>query len=189
MPWRNTSRVYGTLTKTFHWLIVLLFLNQYLVANTMVRVGADESFLGLSQGALYNWHKSIGLIALGIALIRYTWRKTNRLPNWAKTLQPWEKRLIHSYERLLYGAMFIMPLSGYLFVESGGYGVNFFGLQRLPTFLPRSDGLALTGEIIHVITGYAIVIALTLHIGLVAKHQLVDRDGILYRMWPGRGQG
>jgi cytochrome b561 len=184
MQLKNSATRYGAVTKTLHWLIVLLFINQYIVARMMTRIAANEDFLGLTQGGLYNWHKSIGLIILAAAIVRYTWRKTTRLPDWAATLAPWEKRLIHWYERTLYLALFVMPLSGYLFVESGGYGVNFFGLVRLPTFLPRNHTLAWIGETVHIVTGYAIIIVLTLHVGLVIKHHVVDKDRILHRMLP-----
>jgi len=186
MPLSNTSTRYGAITQWFHWAIVLLFVNQYVVAEIMIRWQADAPFWGLTQGMLYNWHKSVGLIALGVALLRYTWRKTQRLPDWAEGLSPWERRWVHGYERVLYAAMLIMPLSGYLFVEAGGYGVQWFGHLRLPTWLPRDDGLALLGRMIHIVTGYVIVIALTCHVSLVLKHQWVDRDGLLYRMIPGR---
>jgi cytochrome b561 len=184
MQWKNTATRYGVVTKTLHWLIVLLFVNQYVVGKVMMRVPLNEEFLGWTQGEFYNWHKSIGLVILAIALIRFTWRKTTRLPDWAATLAPWEKKLIHWYENALYTALFVMPLSGYLFVEAGGYGVNFFGGGRLPSFLPRNESLALLGEWIHIITGYVIVVVLTLHIGLVIKHQLVDKDRLLHRMLP-----
>ncbi|MCA9980314.1 MAG: cytochrome b/b6 domain-containing protein, partial [Anaerolineales bacterium] len=137
MQWKNSATTYGTITKTFHWLVFLIFANQYIVAFNMLRIASNETALGgFSQGTLYNWHKSIGLIALLVILLRYTWRKTTRLPNWADTLSDREKTLIHWYERLLYLAMFIMPISGYLYVMSGGYGVHFFSTVHLPNPIP-----------------------------------------------------
>lgn len=184
MPLTNTSTRYGAITKTLHWLVVLGFVNQYVVAKIMTAIEVNDFALGLSQGSLYNWHKSIGLVVLAIVVIRYTWRKTTRLPNWAAGLADWEKKLIHWYEKMLYWAMFVMPLSGYLFVESGGYGVQFFGVTRLPTFLPKNETLAWLGHTLHIFCGYAIVVFLTLHIGLVIKHQIWDKDRILQRMLP-----
>jgi len=39
----------------------------------------------------------------------------------------------------------------------------------------------------HQITAYALAALVVLHVAAVAKHQLVDRDGLLRRMLPGRG--
>jgi cytochrome b561 len=184
MALTNSSTRYGIVTKTLHWLVVLGFVNQFVVAKIMTAIEGNDFALGFSQGSLYNWHKSIGLVILAVVVVRYTWRKTTRLPDWAAGLADWEKRLIHWYERMLYWAMFLMPLSGYLFVESGGFGVQFFGVTRLPSFLPHNETLAWLGHTVHIITGYAIVVFLTLHIGLVLKHQLWDKDRILQRMLP-----
>ncbi len=180
----NSSTRYGIVTKTLHWLVALLFVNQYVIAKIMTAIEVNDFALGFSQGSLYNWHKSIGLVIFAVVVIRYTWRKTTRLPDWSKGLADWEKKLIHWYEKMLYWAMFLMPLSGYLFVESGGFGVQFFGVTRLPSFLPHNETLAWLGHTIHILTGYAIVIFLTLHIGLVIKHQVWDKTRILHRMLP-----
>ena len=183
MPLANTKDRYGTITKIFHWLIVILFANQYIVANIMIPLEPGESFLGLTEGPLYQWHKSIGILIFFVAVLRFTWRKTTRLPSWAAGLSDWEKGFIHWYERLLYAAMFIMPLSGYIFVEAGGYG-----LPGLPRWLPRNELLSVAGEIVHIITGYAIVVAITCHLALVVKRQTFDSDGYIRRMLLGTSQ-
>ena len=180
----NSTNRYGIVTKFFHWAIFLFFLNQYVVARIMLNTGSNELSWGFTQGALYNWHKSIGLIALAVIFFRYVWRRTTRLPDWATGLTPFEKQLIHWIERILYLCMFLMPLSGYLFVMSGGYGVHFFSRWHLPNPLPQTEGLALAGQLIHRYTSWAILIVLALHIGLGLKHQLFDRDRYLNRMLP-----
>ena len=76
----NSTNRYGIVTKFFHWAIFLFFLNQYVVARIMLNTGNNELSLGFTQGALYNWHKSIGLIALAVIFFRYVWRRTTRLP-------------------------------------------------------------------------------------------------------------
>jgi len=183
MQWKNTQTVYGLITKTLHWLVFLLFANQYIVADAMLGIGRNETALGgFSQGALYNWHKSIGLIVLLVVLLRFTWRKTTRLPDWAATLTRTEQRVVHWYERVLYAAMFIMPISGYLYVMAGGYGVHFFSLVHLPNPIPVSETLAAAARWTHIVTGWVILATLAVHVGLVLKHQFIQRDGLLRRM-------
>ena len=185
MQWKNSQTAYGTITKTFHWLIFLIFANQYIVAFNMMRIEGSETALGgYTQGTLYNWHKSIGLIALLVALLRYTWRKTTRLPDWADGLSKREQQIIHWYERLLYAAMFLMPISGYVYVMAGGYGVHFFSRVHLPNPIPQGETLAAIARATHIGTGWVILAVLAVHVGLVLKHQLVDKDGLLRRMLP-----
>ena len=127
----NTKDGYGALTKGLHWAIVVLFAFQFAAAHTMLRIAPGQSALGLSQATYYNWHKSIGLIALAFAVFRLLARACGRLPDWAPTLSARERRFVHRAEQVLYAAMFVMPVSGYLYVTAGGYGVNLFGVVEL----------------------------------------------------------
>ena len=127
----NTQDGYGALTKFFHWFIVGLFAFQFAAANIMLRIDFNESALGLSQATYYNWHKSIGLLALVVVVLRLLARKSGELPAWAPTLTKHERRFVHRAEQLLYTAMFVMPVSGFLYVMAGGYGVNLFGVLDL----------------------------------------------------------
>jgi cytochrome b561 len=184
MSLSNASQSYGGLTKFFHWVVFFGFVFQYFVAAVMTRIAQAETFWGFTQGFLYNWHKSVGLLIFGFVIFRYIWRRVSTLPDWAPTLTKREQKLIHRYEQVLYLCMFLMPISGYAFVMAGGYGVHFFGIVHLPNPIGKIEWLALIAEWTHWLTAILIVIALVLHIGLVLKHQLIDGDGLLNRMLP-----
>jgi cytochrome b561 len=132
MTLHNSSDGYGTLTKTLHWLVVALFAFQFAVANIMLRMDESGTVLGLSRDMYYNWHKSIGLVALAVAVVRLLARRSGQLPDWAPVLSERERRFIHRAEQVLYIAMFVMPVSGFLYVMAGGYGVTLFGMWELP---------------------------------------------------------
>ena len=89
---KNSPTRYGFVTKLFHWTIFLIFLNQFIVAIAMINTPQGQTTAGFTQGALYNWHKSIGLLALLVAMFRYTWRKTTPLPDWAPNLSAQKRR-------------------------------------------------------------------------------------------------
>jgi len=86
MALKNSSDGYGAFTKFFHWLIVVLFALQYVGGNIMTSLGRDETVVGLTQGDYYNWHKSLGLVALLIAMFRLANRYLGQLPPWAPTI-------------------------------------------------------------------------------------------------------
>lgn len=184
MQIKNNAKRYGLVTKLFHWTIFLLFVNQYFVAYTMLTTAQTETAYGFTQGTLYNWHKSIGLILLGLALLRYTWRKTTPLPDWAPLLTDREKLLIHWIERILYICMFLMPISGFVFVMTGGFGVHFFSRWHLPNFLGENEIIALIAQWTHRITAWVIAFTLFAHWGLGIRHHLVYKDRYLRRMLP-----
>lgn len=184
----SSKTEYGALTKFFHWAIVALFAFQYVAANIMLALGPKDTALGLTQANYYNWHKSIGLIALAFAIGRLLSRKFGGLPNFAPSLSRRERRLMHYYENLLYAAMFLMPVSGFIYVMAGGYGVHFFEAVHLPNPIGKWPELAFIAKWTHIVSAYAIVIALTAHLGVVLRHQLVLKNGLINRMLPGNGR-
>lgn len=182
----NSSKGYGGLTKALHWFIAVLFAFQFIAGAVMTRMAPSDMAIGLPQSAWYNWHKSIGLVALAIALVRLANRRLGELPPWAPTLVDWEKRFIHRAEQLMYGAMLVMPVSGFLYVMAGGYGVHFFGLWHLPNPIGAWPLLASASRLVHQVAGIALAVAIAGHVSLVLRHHFFMRDGLLRRMLPGR---
>lgn len=182
----NSATGYGALTKWLHWLIAALFAFQYVAAHIMTRMGPDGSALGVGQNTYYNWHKSIGLVALALAVARIVNRRTGELPPWAPTLNDTERAFIHRAEQVLYAGMLMMPVSGFFYVMAGGYGVKLFGAWDLPNPIGAVSWLASLAKWVHIAGGWIIVVALAGHIGLVLRHQFMLRDGLLRRMLPGR---
>lgn len=187
MALHNTKDGYGPLTKALHWLVVALFAFQFAAANIMLRMDDRGTALGLSQDAYYNWHKSIGLLALLVAVLRLLVRRSGQLPDWAPTLSERERNFIHRAEQVLYTAMFVMPISGFLYVTAGGYGVNLFGVWQMPNPIRAWPSLAVLAKWTHIASAYVLALTLAGHIGLVLWHTLVLRDGLLRRMLPRRG--
>ncbi len=188
MPLLNSPERYGAMTKFFHWAIVILFAWQYFSGHTMTGMERGQLVAGLDQNTYFNWHKSIGLVALVIAIARIINRSMGKLPAWAPTLGSGEKVFIHRAEQLLYLAMFIMPITGYIYVMSGGYGVLLFGEWKMANPIGKIEWLRDTTKWIHIICGFILAACVIGHVGLVLRHQLFMRDGLLWRMLPG-GKG
>jgi len=186
MPLVNSPAGYGALTKVFHWLIALLILLQYTSAKIMLRTPAEATTLGLTQGTYYNWHKSLGLVAALVMLARLVNRQIGELPPWAPMLTPLEQRIIHRTEQLLYGTLFIMPLSGVLYVMAGNYGVRLFGLWDLPNPIGPAPLTAEIGLWVHVACATLLLLPLGIHLGLVLGHHFGTKDRLIDRMLPGR---
>ncbi len=184
MPLLNTASGYGGLSKFLHWVVVALFALQFTLASVMVRVGPEETTLGLTQATYYNWHKSLGLVALTIAALRLLARKSGQLPDWAPTLGSRERSFIHRAEQILYASMFVMPISGFVYVMAGGYGVNLFGIMPLANPIGERLWLSNAAGWTHSIAATVLGLTVAGHIGLVLWHHLVLKDGLLRRMLP-----
>lgn len=182
MPLLNSREGYGALTKLLHWAIVVLFALQYAGAWIMMRTSVEQTTLGIGQAAYYNWHKSLGLVALVLAVARLMNRRAGELPPWAPTLSPLEQRLIHVTEPLLYGAMLVMPLSGFVYCMAGGYGVTLLGAWELWNPIGTWPLLASVARAVHVAAAFLLLLPLGLHLGLVLGHHVLMKDGLLRRM-------
>lgn len=181
MPLLNSAAGYGSLTKALHWMVVALFAVQVAAGLVMTRLPDDA---GATRDALYNWHKTLGLVALAVALVRLWARRAGELPPWAPCLSPCDQRVVHHAENGLYLAMFLMPVSGFVYVMAGGYGVLFAGAVVLPNPLPRWEWLALAGKWTHIAAALLLAASLAAHLAVVLRHTLVHRHGLIRRMLP-----
>ncbi len=80
MSLRSNERQWGTLAKTFHWLMALAILGNGLFGLLMD--------LARSPMQKINWlalHKSIGLTVLGLFALRLLWRALDRRPPTRRT--------------------------------------------------------------------------------------------------------
>jgi len=177
-PLRNGAHGYGLVTKSLHWLMVLAILTQFVIGFSMdARPGGRGRGRGSGQGSgegrgrgggyepfgsnhLLTVHVILGSTIFTLALIRLVWRLTTPLPPWADTLTEGERTLAHWTERVLYVLMFAIPLTGLWLVLANE------DEARWP----------------HVLSHIAFFIVFVLHISLVLKHQLLDRDRLLQRI-------
>ena len=186
MPLLNTPQQYGAVTKWFHWITVALFTYQLVSAFVMTRLDEGQTFIGFDGNAWYNWHKTLGLAVLVVAIGRLLARRMGELPAWAPSLTETEKRIVHRAEQLLYIAMFLMPISGFVFVMAGDYGVHFANRFDLPNPIGKWEALGEAAHVVHVATALMLGLALTAHLGVVFRHVLLLRNGLLQRMLPRR---
>ena len=77
MQWRNSISRYGIFAKSLHWLIVFGVVAQYLLAEAQ----EEET---KSSGALtaMDWHVSVGITLLALAVLRVIWRAIDITPQW-----------------------------------------------------------------------------------------------------------
>ncbi|MFI6938870.1 cytochrome b [Streptomyces sp. NPDC050418] len=181
---RNGPHGYGKVTKSLHWLVFTALAVQFTIGYVMDPDdaghgrgrgrgrgegsghgrgrgrGGEDGYEVFGDDALLTVHVVLGVTILVLAALRLLWRVSTPLPPWAPTLRPYERVLATWTERALHLATFAMPATG-LWLLLGG-----------------DDGAVAPHVAAHVL----FFAALTLHLGLVLKHQLLLRDGLLSRM-------
>lgn len=136
---------------------------------------------------LYNWHKWAAILVLAFSVLRLAWRLTHRppeLPPAIRHAMPGWQRLAHHGTHLgLYLLFFAVPLLGWAYSSAAGFPVVLFGVLPLPDWVPVSPDLAEALKPLHRLAAYALAALVLLHVGAALKHALIDRDGLLRRMF------
>lgn len=181
MQARNGAHGYGWVTRLLHWTVALSIFVQFGVGLALdaddgghgrgrgrSRGGASGHGRGRGRGGgdgydlgdlLLQIHVVLGVTILLLAVLRLVWRTTTPLPPWATTLSVGERRVAHRTEQALYLSMVAMPLTGIATLVGGD--------DLLPA---------------HIATHVLFVVAILGHLGLILKHQVLDRDRLLRRM-------
>jgi cytochrome b561 len=141
--------------------------------------GSGGGDLGSGHEGLLEVHVVLGLVILTVATLRLWWRASGSLPPWAPQLTAFERRLQTLLERCLYTLLFVIPLSGLALALGSGEDLHVFGAEWQSSVEIADDDTLLTG---HIATHIAFFVVAGLHIGLVVKHQLVNRDRLINRM-------
>ena len=171
---------YTTPAIAFHWLLALALLMSFAVGLYM----ADLP-LSPQQLKLYNWHKWAGVTILALSVARLLWRLKHRPP--ADLPMPaWQARAAHLTHAALYLLFFAVPLVGWAYSSAAGFPVVWFGVLPLPNFVPADKALAEAIKPWHGALAWALAALAVLHIAAALKHQFVDHDGLLARMWSNR---
>jgi cytochrome b561 len=178
MPFRNTTRSWGSLSKAFHWLIVLLIINQWWIGER-----ADD-LQGLAKLEALGLHKSFGMTIFMLAVLRLLWRLVNPTPELATETKPWERVLARISHFLLYALIFAMPLTGWMMSSAKNYPVSWFKLFQFPDLVaPAEQTFQQMRDLHHLLFKVLVGVAL-LHVAGALKHHFIDRNDVLKRMLP-----
>jgi len=183
MSYSNTDARFGAAARTLHWLTALLILSAIalgMIANGM----AFDSGEALTRKAqIFSLHKTIGIAAFAVALIRILWAFTQPRPAPLHPERVLEHRLAEIVHWLLYISMLAVPLSGWIHhaAVSGFAPILWPFGQGLP-FVPKSDLVATAATWAHEIFGKVLIASVLLHVAGALKHAVIDRDGTLSRM-------
>lgn len=173
-----TITKYGTTSQAFHWVTVALVI-VLLVTGLAGDVEADEP-----GNATFLWHSSLGVIVLGLVILRVISRLFVTAPPLPSTMSGTERALARLVHLALYVLLFALPLTGWLVASNEGATVSVFGIASLPR-LSWGAGAGELWEEVHEVLGYAILVIAGLHALAALKHHFVDRDGVLRSMLPG----
>jgi cytochrome b561 len=165
--------------RALHWLMA---------AVIFAAIGLGITVINLPRGPLrvelVELHKSFGLTALALAVLRVLVRLLSRTPPYRPPLGRLNNVAAHAVHGLLYVLMLGLPVSGYVHSMAGKHGFRWFGLFPVPNIVPPNEAADVGAGNAHYLFAIGIGALLTAHVLAVIWHAGVKRDGVLARMWP-----
>ena len=148
MPWFKSlisEHRYNRFAAVLHWTIAALILYNLSLGWFI------EDLSPSLRGFVLMTHFSAGLSVLGLTLVRILWRVAHNPPELEPEVRTWERALAHITHFLLYGAMLIMPLTGWIVISAnpppGSAGAAYAETLKshaasVPGPAPNRNGLA-----------------------------------------------
>jgi cytochrome b561 len=167
-----------------HWLVALMVACLLATGMTLGWLGYDGAVQALGEettGNLYKYHKTFGVLLLGLMTLRIGLRLGFGSPPYDPPLPAFYRAASLGVHGLLYLALMTMPILGWLGTAAGGYPVQFFELT-LPGLIAKDPDLGETLFWLHGLVGWLILGLALVHIGAALMHWLIRRDGVMGRM-------
>jgi cytochrome b561 len=179
MTYGTRTDHYPPTSKILHWLVAISVLTTVPVAIAMDRVAQ-----GPTQDALFNFHKSLGILILLLMVLRLINRLVVGAPIPDPNIPTWQKTVSAIVHTTLYALLLAMPVVGYVANSAYGASTPFFGLFNLPAVVSQNEALSKQLFTLHRWAGYLVILLVLTHVGAALYHYFVRRDNVLPRMLP-----
>jgi cytochrome b561 len=179
-----TKTRYALVQRLLHWLIALIVFGLLAVGFTFLALqyeGTVERFGNDATNALYTYHKSFGVLLLGLMILRLGLRGLMPAPPYDPPIGRLERVVGGGVHVLFYVLLIAMPVVGWLATAAGGYPVQFFAAE-LPGLIGKNEALSETLFELHGLGGFVLLGLIVLHVGAALMHKVVKKDKVMHRM-------
>ncbi|MGB0721218.1 MAG: cytochrome b [Gammaproteobacteria bacterium] len=178
------AQPWHVLLRAVHWVMVLL-----IVALMTLGWIAENSPLSLAKVELFQWHKSLGIVALVMVVVRIGLRLYLGRPRHEPMTGRSQRNIATLTHTALYGLMIAMPVSGWIINSAANFPFKLFGLIPLPALTGPDKAVQSFAEWAHLGFFWVFLGLIVLHAGAALYHHVVLRDGILAAMTSGFRRG
>lgn len=177
--WRNSTTSFGLASRLLHWTMAALIVALLILGTALSWIQPNLSTLWL-----FGLHKTLGLTALSLALIRLIWHRISPPPPPLGPTAQWQNRAARATHLALYLLMLAIPLSGWIASSATGLDVVIFGQITLPPITPTSEAIENAGFAAHGILTKLLMALLLAHIAGAVLRGLKG-DGTIRRITKG----
>ena len=132
---------------------------------------------------LYQLHKSFGVVAIVLLVVRLVARAVFAAPP-SVPMPAWEARAALAAHFALYALTAVVVLAGWVTASSAPLPIPtiVFGLFPWPPIAPTDPTTFAIAQTVHAWAAYLLAALIALHVAAALKHQFWDRDGLMRRM-------
>lgn len=175
---------YGYVAIVLHWLSALAVFGLFGLGLWMVDLTYYDPWYNRGPAL----HKSIGMLLLGVTLVRLAWRWVRPGPEPEGRLR--ERQAAVFVHRTMLALLVASMVAGYLISTAKGDGIAIFGWFEVPATVHGFEGQGDLAGWAHEWLAYALIALAALHTAAALKHHFIDRDRTLLRMLrPGKSNG
>jgi cytochrome b561 len=175
----GVTEQYSGFAKLLHWLVAVCVIIMIPAGLVMANIGPGDL-----QNVLYTVHRSLGVLVLGLMIIRLLNRLIAGAPPPEPTLTPMQRAVSHVVHMALYALLIAQALIGWVATSAFGATISFFGLFAVPDLVSKDQALSEPLFAAHLWIGLLIAALVLMHIAAALYHGLIRRDGVLQRMLP-----
>lgn len=175
---------YSLLQRLIHWAVAIIAVGLLAAGLTLGILGFDgakEAFGLDATNALYKYHKTFGVIMLGLMTLRLVLKLMLGRPDYNPPLPRFNMVASSAVHGLLYVSLLVQPVLGWLATASGGFPVQFFS-SKLPGLIGKDKALSETLYGLHGLVGWLIIALIAIHVGAALMHAFIKRDTVMSRM-------
>ena len=170
---------YSNVARLLHWLVAAS-----VVVQIPTGIAMTSEPLAAWADPLYVAHKGLGVILLVLIVARIVWRLTHRPPAFPAFMPALEQRIANATHVALYAVLVIMVVSGYVRTIGDGFPIELLDALGIPPLIPENPGVASAMLVVHQFGVIVLVGLVAVHVSAALRHELVDDDPVLSRMWP-----
>ncbi|WP_148255078.1 cytochrome b [Aidingimonas lacisalsi] len=174
--WRNTPSGWGLTSIVLHWLSAIAVVGLFVLGWWMTGLGYYDDWYYLGPW----WHRSIGMLLLGLTVLRLIWRGCQPSPE--AHGQRFERLSAHLGHIALYALMLLVLVSGYLISTADGSGIQVFDWFEVPAVVSGIRNQATLAGLVHWYASLVLIALAAGHTLAALKHHFIDRQDTLIRM-------
>jgi cytochrome b561 len=171
---------YNPIQRGFHWLMAAVILTAICVGIYAADLPKEDP----TKGFWFGIHKSLGMTAFFLAILRIGWRLLHSAPGYRVALGRFTALAAGIAHYALYILMVAVPVGGYVLSTASGRPVTWFGLFTFPSVIPVDKSLAKLADGAHVTGAFILIAVIALHIAAALWHHWFKRDEVMARMAP-----